>query len=67
MGAGNSDAGQCLATFAHLNYTDKGDVTSVAVSADGKMVYTGSSDGSIAAWEMTTDVIPKAGIRKGFL
>ena len=52
---GGTDFGTCAATFAHLEESVPGAVTSVALdlgSSGRIVVYTGASDGTIAAWRV---------------
>lgn len=68
-GTHDTDAGKCLATFAQLGFLDKGDVSSLLFSPDGQRLYSGASDGTVAAWKLTA-VSPsrsQAGLRSGFL
>lgn len=63
-------AGDCLATFAQLRYDEKGDVCALAFALDSRTLYSGASDGSIAAWHLTrggTTGAHSQGIKKGFL
>jgi len=60
--------GKCLVTFAQLGYAEGGCISSLSFNDDGSILYTGASDGTIAAW----DVISKscdasAVVNKGFL
>lgn len=69
--ASGREAGACLATFAQLGYNEKGSVSALAFSQDGRYLYSGASDGTLAAWRL--DWVDSAalgvgkGIRKGFL
>eukprot|EP00887_Chlorella_sp_A99_P002098 scaffold21.g2098.t1 len=69
-GAGR-EAGDCLATVAHLGYDDKGDVSALAFSRDGATLYSGASDGSLAAWRLAwrapQGAAARRGLRTGFL
>lgn len=61
--------GECLATFAHLGYEVRGGITALSVSRNGKLVFSGASVGSVAAWELTWEdkVQKKEGsLRRGF-
>ena len=62
------DAGKCLVTFAQLGYREKGDVSALVISSDGQRLYSGASDGSVAAWRLSSphDTMP-GGLRQGFL
>lgn len=64
------EAGSCLATFAQLGYTQKGAVSALAFSRDGRFLYSGASDGTLAAWRLNwVDPAPagsSAGFRRGF-
>ena len=68
-GSHDTDAGKCLATFAQLGFHDKGDVSSLVFSPDGQRLYSGASDGTVAAWKLS--IVPQrpgqAGMRTGFL
>jgi len=62
--------GGCLATFAHLGYDQKGDTSALAFSADGATLFSGASDGSVAAWALRwaeQGSVAAAGLRRGFL
>jgi hypothetical protein len=60
--------GACAATFAHLAFDARGDVSALAVSPDGRAVFSGASDGSVAAWALRWGAAPPpAGLRRGFL
>jgi hypothetical protein len=60
--------GACAATFAHLAFDARGDVSALAVAPDGRAVFSGASDGSVAAWALRwVAAPPAAGLRRGFL
>ena len=62
------DVGKCLATFVQLGYQEKGDVSALVFSADGQRLYSGASDGTVAAWSISTRIdTPPGGMRQGFL
>ncbi|GAB4818826.1 hypothetical protein N2152v2_005872 [Parachlorella kessleri] len=65
------EAGTCLATFAQLGFTQKGAVSALAFSHDGRYLYSGASDGTLAKWRLEwVEPVPAgrgAGLRKGFL
>ena len=69
-GGQGREAGACLATFAQLGYHDKGAVSALAFSRDGRFLYSGASDGTLAAWRLSwEEAVPAgrgAGLRKGF-
>ena len=70
-GGQGREAGACLDTFSHLAPEDKGDTTALVFSQDGTVLYSGASDGTLAAWQLTwraaQPVGKHAGLRKGFL
>jgi hypothetical protein len=56
-----------LATFAQLAYKQKGSQTALAFSPDGTMLFSGASDGTIAAWQVCWKGPQSAGgFRAGF-
>lgn len=60
----------CAATFAQLGFDQRGDVSAVAFSRDGATLYSGASDGSVAAWGLRWEAGGggrPAGLRRGFL
>lgn len=66
------EAGTCLATLLHLEPGCKGDVSALAFSPDGRMLFSGASNGSLVAWELKWRAAgqPKGqlgGLRGGFL
>lgn len=60
------EAGACLVTFAQLGFNEKGAVSALAFSADGSTLYSGASDGSVAAWRLSWAVPPADGKAGGF-
>jgi hypothetical protein len=64
------EAGTCLATFAQLGFNEKGAVSALAFSRDGRYLYSGASDGTLAAWRLDwVEPTPPGrgtGFRKGF-
>ena len=63
--------GSCLATFAHLGYDQRGGLTALAFSPGGEILYSGASDGSVAAWalewnESKTQDTGQPTLRRGF-
>lgn len=61
---GGRDAGDCLVTFAQLGYHDRGGISSLLFSPDGDTLYSGASDGTVAAWHLRWSE-PAAGGAKG--
>ena len=63
------DAGTCLATFAQLGFHEHGDISSLLFSPDASVLYSGASDGTVAAWKLT--VVEQRAferqMRRGFL
>ncbi len=74
-GGGGRDAGDCLATFAQLGYRDKGGISALLFSPDARTLYSGASDGTLAAWHLRWSEPAAAGaggstaggLRRGFL
>ena len=68
-GSHSKVAGKCLATFAHLGFNDKGDTSALVFSPDGQRLYSGASDGTVAAWKLSVSAEPagQTGLRHGFL
>ncbi|PRW56987.1 WD40 repeat-containing [Chlorella sorokiniana] len=71
---GGRDAGDCLITFAQLGYRDKGGISALLFSPDASILYSGASDGTLAAWHLRWSEPPAAaggstagGLRRGFL
>ena len=64
-----ADAGTCLATFAQLGFRDHGDISALLFSPDASVLYSGASDGTVAAWTLSLMEQPAAArlIRRGFL
>ena len=69
------DAGDCLVTFTQLGYHDKGGISSLLFSPDGGTLYSGASDGTLAAWRLrwsepaadSAKGSTAGGLRRGFL
>ena len=66
-GHGGFRLGTCLCTFAQLRDEEPGAVSSVALAEGGKVVYTGASDGTVAAWEVKEAADRKRETGRGFL
>ena len=69
-GAGGHEAGACLASVAQLGYHQKGGLSSLTFAADGATLYSGASDGTVAAWSLAWRDAPgssRASFRRGFL
>lgn len=68
-GTDDTDAGKCLATFAQHKSLEKGGVSSLLFSPDGRRLYSGASDGTVAAWKLNAVLrsAGQGGIRSGFL
>ena len=67
-----SRPGTCLATVAQLPFEQGGAIGSLAFAPGGARLYTGASDGTVAAWDLAeAEAEPAAGqvgaIKKGFL
>lgn len=62
-----SEHGECLATFAHLGFEQKGDVSALCFSSDGGRLYSGASDGTVVAWSLVWCAVQSQGLKKGFL
>jgi len=64
-----ADAGTCLATFAQLGFREHGDISALLFSPDASVLYSGASDGTVAAWKLNLTEQPAAArsIRRGFL
>ena len=64
-----ADAGTCLATFAQLSAGEHGDVGALMFSPDGLVLYSGASDGTVAAWKLTVSeqLGSERALRRGFL
>merc|ERR1712224_604494 len=45
--------GTCVCTFSQLKYEEPGAITCLAFSEDSSVVYTGASDGTVAAWRIS--------------
>jgi hypothetical protein len=45
--------GTCVCTFSQLEYEEPGAITCVEFSDDSAVVYTGASDGTVAAWRIS--------------
>ena len=66
--AGGREAGTCLASFAQLRREQKGGLSALAFSPDGGTLFSGASDGSVAAWRMLgRQEGEDGGLRRGFL
>ena len=66
-GGGGHEAGDCLVTFAQLGFDQKAGMTALAFSPDGSTLFSGASDGTVAAWRLKWQARARGGIRKGFL
>ena len=74
-GGGAQEAGACLATFAQVKHDQKDGVSVLLLSPDGSRLYSGASDGTVAAWRIAWQAAPAAaggggsagGFRRGFL
>ena len=67
-GGGGHEAGACLASLAQLGYHQKGGLCCLAFSPDGSSLYSGASDGTVAAWRLRwREAAPAAGLRRGWL
>lgn len=72
---GGRDAGDCLATLAQLGYHDKGGISALLFSPDAGTLYSGASDGTLAAWRLrwsepaaaSAGTTTTGGLRRGFL
>ena len=49
----NPHSGSCVCTFTQLDYSEPGTISSVAFGEDSKIIFTGASDGTIAAWKIS--------------
>ena len=70
-GAGKGhEAGTCLASFAQLRYDQKAGMSALLFSGDGSILYSGASDGTVAAWRLGWRAGQAGGtgtLRRGFL
>ena len=70
---GGREAGDCLASFVQLKFDQKGGTSALLFSPDGSTLYSGASDGTLAAWKLSWKEAPPAGrpgsggLRRGFL
>lgn len=66
---GSHEAGASLASLAQLGYHQRGGVSSLLFSPDGATLYSGASDGTLAAWRLRWRDAPGGGggLRRGFL
>lgn len=61
--------GDCLATFSQLEPGKRGGITAIAFSPGGNILYSGASDGSLAAWALDSLIAPEKdnkGVKSGF-
>lgn len=57
-----------MASLAQLGYHQKGGLCSLAFSADGASLYSGASDGTVAAWRLRwREAAGGGGLRRGWL
>lgn len=67
----STHSGECLATFAQLAADCRGDTSALVLSLDGSVLYSGASDGTVAAWKIQwmndTTLTTSKGLRKGFI
>jgi hypothetical protein len=68
-GLSHRDAGNCLGTFAQFGFLDHGDISALKLSPDASVLYSGASDGTVAAWSLSVSRrrAHEYGIKKGFL
>lgn len=70
---GGREAGACLVSFAQLRYDQKAGMGALLFSPDGTTLYSGASDGTLAAWQLRWREVaagsgaPGGGLRRGFL
>ncbi|KAL4452365.1 hypothetical protein ABPG75_008027 [Micractinium tetrahymenae] len=70
---GGREAGACLVSFAQLRYDQKAGMSALLFSPDGGTLYSGASDGTLAAWQLHWREVaqgsgaPGGGLRRGFL
>ena len=65
---GGREAGTSLASFAQLRYDQKAGMSALLFSPDGSTLYSGASDGTVAAWRLGLKAARNpGGMRKGFL
>lgn len=50
--------GKCLAVLRHLQPDEPGSITALAISSDSRQLFSGSSTGTVAAWDMTGPMPP---------
>jgi WD40 repeat protein len=66
-----ADPGACLATLAHLLHDQKGDISALEFSGNGCVLFSGASDGTVAAWSIERGdapaVVSCTGLCRGFL
>ena len=64
-----ADAGTCLATFVQLGFHQHGDISALLFLPDASVLYSGASDGTVAAWKLSLTTQPSAErlMRRGFL
>lgn len=55
----NPSTGDCLATFSQIEPGKLGGITAVAFSPGGNILYSGASDGSLAAWVLDSLIPPE--------
>lgn len=64
---GGRAAGECVATFQHLDAQQRAGLTALLFSADGSTLFSGAGDGSIVAWRLSwRPAAARKGMRKGF-
>ncbi len=58
-----------MATFAQLAPGENGNVSALLYSLDGSVLYSGASDGTVAAWKLTMSqqLGSERALRRGFL
>ncbi len=72
-GGGGREAGACLVSFAQLRYDQKAGMSALLFSPDGDTLYSGASDGTVAAWQLRWREVAAGsgalggGLRRGFL